>query len=272
MHADSTGELGRALLMLTPHSIWWDSSTGSVLAWGSRCAAAWGPYPGNASDSSPINPPAAAVVYDASSSDPEIEEVLLEFDPVYNMTLRAGGVGAPPLAHVRLGSAGLTIAAVFEPAPFVPGTAFLVQTIVALGNVNGSEADGSAAYEPVARLGVWWGDAGEMHVVCTAWPLPEIVAAVDDGSFSVSALVNSSEPRVTAACILDPRLLGVLPPTLYSTRCLLSSWPALALLCGPLDCVCGMLFLLASCVGAMLALGTQGGDVPCRNHGHGLQG
>lgn len=221
IHADSTGELGRPLLMLTPHSIWWHNNTRSVLAWGSRCAAAWGPYPGNASDSSPINPPAAAVVYNASSGDSEIEEVLLEFDAEYNTTLRAGGAGSPPLADVRLGSDGLTIAAVLEPAPFVPGTELLVRTVVALGDTSGSEADGSTVYEPVARMGVWWDDAGQMHVMCTAWPLPEVAAAAtDDSSFSVSALVNSSEPRVNAACILDPRLLGAAPLTLDSLCCL----------------------------------------------------
>ena len=190
--------------MLTPHSIWWDNSTNALLAWGSRCAAVWGPSPGNWTGGGDLQPPTVAAVPEVTSNASAFKEVLLEFDPQQNTSLLVGGSGAPPLAPLNLNSSGVTVAAVIEPPP--PANALVTRTVVVLGNT--SEGGAAATFDPVVRLGLFE-NFGDLYVECTAWPLPEVQAAADTlVDYTVLAPIGASASRVDVACILDPRVFG----------------------------------------------------------------
>lgn len=202
--------------MLTPASIWWAQGTNAtvgphtLLAWGSRCAAAWGPVAGNLSSSGSFHAPAVAVIHNATDPPNARQEVLLEFSHNLNTTLRAGGAGAPPLAEFKLGSSGMTVLAAID-RPVLPATAWRLRTIVALGNVTEPESSGAAAFHPVLRLGAFVDEAGSLYLECTAWPSPEVQAAVGSVlDFSVLTEVPDDPGKLEVACVLDPRLQGPL--------------------------------------------------------------
>eukprot|EP00892_Ulva_mutabilis_P005892 jgi/Ulvmu1/3675/UM017_0089.1 len=208
LQQDSGADLGRALVMLTHSSIWWDDVDNSLLAWGSRCAAAWGPLSGALPTTASFQPPRVAVIEDLAVTPPVREEVLLDFPADANATLRAGGRSAPPLADFRLGSSGLSVLAVVEPN--LTAAPYALQTVVAIGNITDDGPGTSSEFQPVLRLGLFRDEVDDVWVQCTVWPTAEVVNGTSGVFyFSVSGPVPpDAASEIEVACLLDPLLLG----------------------------------------------------------------